>query len=392
VTIGPHGSPWTADQARRRAFEILGQVRTGIDPLSARQRASDDAIKAKGRRDKRLFEIQAERWLDGHVRGRLKSESDIEGVVRRDLLPAFAGISIDEMTREDVGFAIDAIGRRSKSAANKAHKWLRQMFNWLIEKGVIDKSPLDRTSRPFEEESRSRVLGLLELMVVWNAAAQLHETFRDYYRSLILLGQRLREVSNAPWREIDRDVGEWLIPKERSKSGRPHLVPLSDEACALLDRLAQGRDDPQGPIFTTDGRVGISGFSKMKEALDLAVNQIFEANPEIRKLLGGTFAPWVVHDLRRSIATGCQAMKIDLVVTEAVLSHVSGQRGGIRKVYQLYDYFEEKADALARWGKLLSKALALWEKGEFTSIMDLDPIIKAKRERRARRSSLITEA
>lgn len=202
------------------------------------------------------------------------------------------------------------------------------------------------------------------------------------------MGQRLREVSNAPWAEIDREVGEWLIPQERSKSGRPHLVPLSDEACAMFDSLAEGRDDPQGPIYTTDGKVGIAGFSKMKDALDLEIDRLLEANPAVRALLGGSFAPWVAHDLRRSLATGCQAMKIDIVVTEAVLSHVSGQRGGIRKVYQLYDYFEEKADALGRWGALLSEAAALWDKGELVAIMNLDPIIKAKRERRARRTAL----
>lgn len=221
VTIGAHGSPWTADQARRRAFEILTQVRTGIDPLSARQRASDDAMKASKRRATRLFEIQVERWLDGHVRGQLKSEGDIEGVVRRDLLPAFKGLSIDEMTKEDVGLAIDAIGRRSRAAANKAHKWLRQMFNWLIEKGVTDQSPLDRTSRPYEENSRNRVLGLLELVIVWKAAAGLHQIFRDYYRGLILLGQRLREVSNAQWCEIDREVSFPLTSSAHSSPFSP---------------------------------------------------------------------------------------------------------------------------------------------------------------------------
>lgn len=387
VTIGRHGSPWTAEQARRRAFEILIQVRTGTDPFGERQRAKKDAANASERREKRLFEVQIERWLEGHVRGRLKSEKDIEGVVRRDLLPAFKGLSLDEITKETIGIAIAAIGTRSEAAANKAHKWLRQHFNWLIEGGVLEKSPLDRTSRPFGEDSRSRVLGLLELMVVWAATGQLHPAFRDFYRGLILLGQRLREVSNASWAEIDREVGEWLIPKERSKSGRPHLVPLPDEVCALLDALAKGRDLPHGPIFSTDGKVGIAGFSKMKEALDLEIERILDAHPQVQLLLDGSFDSWVAHDLRRSLATGCQAMGIDLVVTEAVLSHVSGQRGGIRKVYQLYDYFEEKADALARWSQLLARAIALWDKGQFVEIMDMDPIVMAKRARRARRTA-----
>ena len=386
-TIGTHGSPWTAEQARRRAFDILSKIRNGVDPLLEREKATLEEATGKEAKSKRLFELLVERWLNAHVRGQLRSQKDIEGVVTRDLLPAFQGLSIDEITKEMVGEAIDSIGRRSKAAANKAHKWLRQMFNWLIEKGIIDRSPLDRTSRPFEEPSRDRVLGLLELMVVWTAAGQLPAPFGDFYRGLMLLGQRLREISNAPWDEIDLEDGEWLIPGPRTKGGRPHLVPLSDEACSLLEGLAQGDEKPIGPVFTTDGKVGVAGFSKMKEALDLEIEKLLEAQPEVHALLGGTFKPWVAHDLRRSLATGCQAMDIPMVVTEAVLSHVSGQRGGIRKVYQLYDYFEEKADALTRWGALLSQGVVLWGEANFISIMDLDPIIKAKRARRAHRRS-----
>ena len=43
VTIGQHGSPWTAEQARRRAFELLASVRSGVDPANERQSAKDQA-------------------------------------------------------------------------------------------------------------------------------------------------------------------------------------------------------------------------------------------------------------------------------------------------------------------------------------------------------------
>jgi len=387
VTIGQHGSPWTADQARRRAFELLTLVRTGTDPIIERQQARDDAQKAGEARATRLFEVMVERWLNGHVRGRLRSQKDIEGIVKRDLIPAFAGLAIDEITKAKVGNAIEAIGQRSKSASNKAHKWLRQMFNWLIEKGVIEHSPLDRTTRPFAEPSRTRVLSLLEVLIVWNAAAELPPAFRDFYRMLLLVGQRLREVSNLPRSELDLPMAEWLIPPERTKNARPHLIPLSDQACVIL--LARNAKSPKSQklVFTTDGEVAISGFSKMKEELDAAISQILETHPEVDQLLGGSFAEWVVHDLRRSLATGCQGLGIPIPVTEAVLNHVSGQRGGIRGVYQLYDYFDEKAEALARWGELIGEALALWERGMFSSIVDLDPVIRAKRLRRARRKA-----
>jgi hypothetical protein len=39
--------------------------------------------------------------------------------------------------------------------------------------------------------------------------------------------------------------------------------------------------------------------------------------------------PWSVHDLRRTVATGLQRLGVRLEVTEAVLNHISGSRGGI---------------------------------------------------------------
>jgi hypothetical protein len=59
---------------------------------------------------------------------------------------------------------------------------------------------------------------------------------------------------------------------------------------------------------------------------------------------------WTLHDLRRTAATGLQKLGVRLEVTEAVLNHVSGARGGIVGVYQRHTWAEEKRAALAAWG------------------------------------------
>ena len=55
--------------------------------------------------------------------------------------------------------------------------------------------------------------------------------------------------------------------------------------------------------------------------------------------------PWNVHDLRRTVATGLQRLGVRLEVTEAVLNHISGNRGGIAGVYQRHDWAAEKRGA-----------------------------------------------
>ena len=54
--------------------------------------------------------------------------------------------------------------------------------------------------------------------------------------------------------------------------------------------------------------------------------------------------------LRRTVATGMERLGVRLQVTEAVLGHTSGSKGGIVGVYQLHDYAKEKAAALEAWG------------------------------------------
>jgi hypothetical protein len=61
-------------------------------------------------------------------------------------------------------------------------------------------------------------------------------------------------------------------------------------------------------------------------------------------------ASWSLPDLRRTVATGLQRLGVRLEVTEAVLNHVSGSRGGIAGVYQRHDWASEKRAALDAWG------------------------------------------
>ena len=60
-------------------------------------------------------------------------------------------------------------------------------------------------------------------------------------------------------------------------------------------------------------------------------------------------APWRIHDLRRTCASGLQKIGINVAVTEAILGHKGGTFKGIVSVYQTHDYFEEKRAALQMW-------------------------------------------
>lgn len=340
ITIGRHGSPWTADMAREHAADLLEQIRKGIDPKAAE--AAKRLREESERRDKDVlaFSRYADLFIKRHaVKKGLRSTPDIEAVFRRDLRPRFGDRSIRDLSRAEIARCLDEIGDRSGSAANKAHKWLKKMLNFAAERGDIDASPMDRMKPPHDQQSRERALTDAELQLVWSATAALGYPFGPFTQLLILTGQRLREVAGMQWSELDAGGQEWLIPGTRTKNGNAHLLPLNDAATEIL-RLVRSHALSDKFVFTTTGRSAISGFSKAKARLD---REIADRN-------GGQFLPsWTFHDLRRTVATGCQKLGIPIDHTEALLNH-TGRRRGIVSVYQVYDYRDEKAAAIERWG------------------------------------------
>lgn len=69
-------------------------------------------------------------------------------------------------------------------------------------------------------------------------------------------------------------------------------------------------------------------------------------------------APWRIHDLRRTAATGMAALVHAPHVIEAVLNHTSGSRGGLVAVYQHYQYRTERRAALNDWGAHVAAVVA----------------------------------
>ena len=60
-------------------------------------------------------------------------------------------------------------------------------------------------------------------------------------------------------------------------------------------------------------------------------------------------APWTLHDIRRTVATGMARLGVAPHIIEAVLNHISGSKAGVAGIYNLYAYEAEKKEALERW-------------------------------------------
>ena len=226
---------------------------------------------------------------------------------------------------------LDAVVARGAAiTANRLHSYLRHLFNWAKGRTIVGVSPLDGVSKPISEKGRdrSRALEDDELRIVWQAASSLGFPFGPFFKLAILTGQRRNELAGMRWNEIDFDKKIWRIPKERSKNGLAHELPLAQQVIALLEALPRF----DSPYVFSPADTPVSGHSRAKKRLDFA---IVKANG------GEALAPFVVHDLRRSFATGLQRLGVPMEVTEYCLNHKGESFAGIRGIYQRHDYQNE---------------------------------------------------
>ena len=84
-------------------------------------------------------------------------------------------------------------------------------------------------------------------------------------RFLIFTACRTNEVVGARWSEIDRPLSAWRIPGARMKMNEEHIIPLSDPALAILDKM---RDGSQGELIFPNPDGGQFSENAMLAVLD----------------------------------------------------------------------------------------------------------------------------
>jgi len=254
------------------------------------------------------------------------------GQRRTSLADRWGGRRVADITAADIAAAVEKASERAPVVANRLHAVLSSFFRWAASQNVrlVPVNPCSGLNRPTKETSRERVLSDDELRRVWAAAGELGHPYTGIVRLLVLTGQRRNEIADLRWSEIDLENRVLHFPRERTKNGRPHDVPLSAAALAIVAGLPKLVDADR--VFTVKRRP-ITAFSRKKNRLD--------ARSDV--------TDWTLHDIRRTVASGLQRLGVRLEVTEAVLNHRGGSMAGIIGVYQRHDYPTEKRDALARW-------------------------------------------
>jgi integrase len=312
-------------------------IKRGIDPRAEERRARETEEakrKAKETASENAFELRARQYLRTHCQYH-RQLKETTRLVERELIPAWKGRRIEEITRREIKDRILDIKESGRpGVAHNCLQITKTFFQWACDtREFITENPAAGISAKNligAKKPRQRTLNDPEIVKFWAATAKLGYPFGSLCRFLLLTGLRLREAANATWSEIEGDI--FTVPEERFKSEVDHIVPLSRPAKQLLDELPLVGSGKY--VFTLSGISPISGFYKWKEQLD--------------EMMG--VSNWRIHDLRRTLRTGLAKLKVPDTVAELAIGH--GKKG-LQRVYDQHQYRSELRDALEAWAGYL---------------------------------------
>jgi integrase len=325
VTLGPT-TLLDIGAARAKAKNLLAQVRLGGDPAADKRTRRAQTAETFGALLPRYLIVQQ----------RAVRSSSFKQTERRltKLASSLHPLPVATIDRRTLSSLLSSVAdTNGPTAAANLHSSLSGYFRWLIGEGLLDANPMLHANKPRPGPARDRVLTEDELRALWAALGD--DDYGDIVRLLVYTAARRSEIGDLSWDEVNFDRATIDLPAARMKNGKPHVIPLSEPALAILrKRQRNGRDH----VF---GQRGFQDWSRSRAALD--------------KSIGDQRTNFTLHDLRRTCSTiAHDKLGIPPHIVERVLAHV-GHQGGVAGVYNKAEYINEKRNALRRWAEYVAQ-------------------------------------
>lgn len=389
----------TLASARGRANEERERNAGGLDPrvalmtVQAEQAKELAALTAEAERRKAEdlpFKAMCEAWLtDGVARG--DGNAELRRSFEKNILPTLGAKPVRHVTETDIRDLLRKIGRtrgKSRTAVVQLAD-LRQLFRWaekrkpwrplLIEGNpaeLVDAKQVVLAEYDLANE-RDRILTADEIRTLRDIFDKMRADYDDSSNKRVSvrpLGAetrvsiwimlstccRIGELFQARWEHVNLNTGEWLVPRENTKTKVEWMVFLSDFALQQFRALRQITKDSPWCFPSRDGNDHLSLKSVSKQIGDRQF-QFKQRKPLKNRRNDNTLVlpggEWTPHDLRRTGSTLMQSLGVIEPIRERCLNHVVG--GKIGRIYGRYEFADEKRKAWDGLGAHLDSILKM---------------------------------
>ncbi|BCO08801.1 integrase [Desulfolithobacter dissulfuricans] len=326
-----------ARKAREKAREL---VKAGLNPAEERKKKRQKARtqpQVEKKPDRDSFEAIALEWISQQKdRWSREHAMAVRSSLAHDAFPALGHHRIDTITPPMVLQVIRTIENRgSLEIARKVLQRMNAVFRYAVQTGRATYNPAADMKGVLKTRKVTHMPALdardLPEFLRKLTTSKLHVTTRLALKFTILTAARSGEVRGATWDEIDLDGAVWRIPAERMKMSVPHIVPLSKQAVAILERA--------GKLFGYTGYVfpGIRQDSKK-----LSSNTMLYAMHRL-----GYQGKATVHGFRAVFSTIANEAGFNPDAIERQLAH--RERNQVRAAYHRSEYLEQRKEMMQWW-------------------------------------------
>lgn len=325
--------------ARQMRDQYLSLLAQGIDPQKQQEEVSEQQqIELDS-----IFSVVAGRWFQ------LKSKSvtedyakDIWRSLEKDIFPTIGEIPVQALKARTIVEALEPIkARGALETVRRLVQRINEIMIFAVNTGLIDANPASGVGMAFERPKKHNMPTLrpeeLPKLMRSLVLSNLSITTRCLIEWQLLTLVRPSEASGTQWAEIDFDLNLWVIPAERMKAKREHVVPLSKQALDILEVMRPlsgnrqyvfpSRNDPKQPMNSQT------------------------ANAALKRI--GYGGKLVAHGLRSIASTALNEASFNPDVIESALAHTD--KNEVRRAYNRSTYLEQRKEMMSWWGTFTYK-------------------------------------
>ena len=330
----------TLAEAREQAREARKLIKMKVDPIDQRDKRRAENLRLQALAEwtfrKAAQTVHAERaetWRNA------KHGQQWINTLATYAFPKIGDRPVGEISVADVKSVLLPIWTKKEETARRVSQRIDAVMSWAVAQGYATRNPVADTvvilPRQSDKVEHHAAIPLAEMAAFMKRlpASTSGDAAKWALEFLILTAARSGEVRGAIWPEIDVPAKVWTIPGERTKSGRPHRVPLSSRAIEILESAAGA--------FGNDGFV-FPGAKVGAPLSDMALTMV------MRRLEIAA----VPHGFRSSFRDWCAENGVSGELAERALAHVVKDQ--TEAAYHRTDQLEQRRPVMQAWSNFLN--------------------------------------
>jgi integrase len=331
--------------ARDLAAEKRALAKAGRDPIAER-----DAQRARQRLDEGRtvkWDQAVDQFLADHESTwrNPKHRGQWRATLATYASPIMGNLSAGAIATPEVIRVLQPIWRSKPATASRVRGRIERVWDWCKVRGYAQgenparwRGHLDKVFPATRKVRKVRHHAAVPIDALPSVYQRLREADDDIAamaaRFTILTAARPGMVTGARWPEIDRQAAIWTVPGSRMKGDKPHRVPLSREALAIVDRMADLRTSA---LIFPGWR---TGRPMSVDTLSTALRIAGAGRATMHGTARSTFKDWC-----------SERTNTPNEISEMALAHMIGNE--TEAAYRRSELLEKRAALMGQWARFL---------------------------------------